>query len=402
MKIALVSPYDFAYPGGVVNHVSSLARHLIKMGHKVKIIAPSSSDVSAFDGQFIPVGMPRSIHANDSTVRITLSLNLSSRVKAILDAENFDVVHLHEPLMPMLCCTILRLSRSPVVGTFHASYRKSSYKPGRPLDGYNFGWPITTMFLKRWAGRLSGRIAVSKPAMELAKRYFPGDYTIIPNGVELEHFSPDVSPIGEFRDGKTNILFVGRLEKRKGLDYLLKAYRSVKQGNPDCRLIIVGPGVELRRKYEKQVIQEGIKDVVFIGSVANEELPRFYKAADIFCAPATRCESFGIVLIEAMAMGKPVIASNMEGYADLVTHGVEGVLVPPKDKEMLALALDSLIRDESLREQMGARGRLKAQDYGWEHIARRVLDYYNKVCGKPQDERQAPEYEKIYHGSRGR
>lgn len=402
MKIALVSPYDFAYPGGVNSHISSLAHHFVKIGQEVKIIAPASKAVSTFSDRFIPICKPWSVPANGSIARIALSMNLSSRLETVFDRENFDVVHLHEPLMPMLCTTVLRLSHSVNIGTFHASYNRPRYGVGKPLDGYNFGRPFTTMFLKRWARRLDGKIAVSKPALEFASKYFPGDYDIIPNGVDLERFSPDILPIDEFCDGKVNILFVGRLEKRKGLNYLLEAYQRVKQEISNCRLIIVGPGTRLRRKYEKRVIMDGIKDVVFVGHVAYDELPRFYKTADVFCAPATRWESFGIVLLEAMAVGKPVVASRIDGYAGVVTHGVDGLLVPPKDKEMLAQALVSLIKDKSLRQQMGAKGRLEAQGYGWENIARRVLDYYMKVLGELPRERQPLELEAISPGLNGR
>ena len=393
MKIGLVSPYDFAYPGGVVNHISSLEHHFTKMGHEVKVIAPTSKAISAFGDRFILIGKPRSIPASGSIVRTTLSLNLSPRIKGILDHENFDIIHLHEPLMPTLCTTVLRFSRSANIGTFHACYHKPKYTPGKPLDGYNFGRPFITLFLKRRARKLNGKIAVSKPAMEFASKYFPGDYEIIPNGVDVERFSPDILPIADFCDGKVNILFVGRLEKRKGFNYLLEAYKQVKQEIPNSRLIVVGPGIRLRRKYEKQVMLEGIKDVVFVGYTSSDELPRFYKTADIFCAPATSWESFGIVLLEAMAVGKPVVASNIDGYASVVTHGVDGLLVPPKDEEMLAQVLVSLMRDESLRQQMGARGRSKAQDYSWEHIARRVLDYYTRVLSESPGNKRFPEFE---------
>ena len=244
------------------------------------------------------------------------------------------------------------------------------------------GWPISTIMLKRRARKLDGKIAVSKPAMEFASKYVPGYYNIIPNGIDLEHFSPDVSPIEEFCDGKQNILFVGRLEHRKGLNYLLKAYQRVKQEIPNSRLIMVGPGTRLRKKYEKWVKRNGLEDVVFVGYASYDELPRYYKTADVFCAPATGRESFGIVLLEAMAVGKPIVATNIEGYASVVTHGEEGLLVPPKDSRGLAQALISLMSDETLRQQMGARGRLKAEEYSWEHIAQRVFDYYVRVLNE--------------------
>ena len=381
MKIALVSPYDFAYPGGVTNHISSLEYYLTRMGHEVKVIAPASKAVTTFGDRFIPIGKPRAIPSSGSIVRVTISPWLSSRIKAVLDEENFDIIHLHEPLMPMLCTTVLRLSQTTNIGTFHAF-------AGRP--SYSFAKPLAMRFLKKWFRKLDGKIAVSKPAMEFANKHLPGDYTIIPNGVDLAHFSPDVPPIDEFCDGKLNILFTGRLEKRKGANYLLKAYQRVKEEIPDSRLIIVGPGTRLRNKYEKHVKRHGLKDVVFIGYASYDDLPRYYKTADIFCAPATGRGSFGIVLLEAMAIGKPIVASNIEGYASLLTHGAEGLLVPPKDKEALAQALISLMTDESLRQQMGARGILKAKEYDWKYLTQRILDYYISILSQsPQKEQFA-------------
>ena len=383
MKIALVSPYDFAYPGGVYIHISYLAHHFTRMGHEVKVIAPASKAISGFGDRFIPIGSPRPIPSSGSITRITISPWLASGIKPVLERENFDIIHLHEPLMPMLCTTVLRLSKTANVGTFHACH-------GQP--GYDFAKPFGRWILKKWFRKLDGKIAVSKPAREFVRGYFPGYYNIIPNGVDVDHFSPDVSPIGEFSDGKLNILFVGRLEKRKGVKYLLEAFRQVKQEIPDSRLIIVGPGTRLRRRYEKHVMKNGLKDVVFTGLVPYEELPRYYKTADVFCAPATGRESFGIILLEAMAVGKPIVASNIEGYANVVSHGVDGLLVPPADKESLAQALISLLADGSLRQKMGAKGRAKALEHSWEQIAKKVLNYYVRVLGEPPWRKQFPEF----------
>ena len=377
MKIALVSPYDFAYPGGVANHIISLGQHLTEMGHEVKFIAPASSPITTLGDRFIHIGKPRAIPMSGSIARVTISPRLSTTITTILNEEKFDIIHLHEPLMPMLCTTVLRMSRTANVGTFHAFDGK----------GYNIAKPFSPMFFKRWFSKLDGRIAVSKPAKEFVNKYFPADYNIIPNGVDTEHFSPNVAPIDDFCDGKLNILFVGRLEKRKGADYLLKAYQRVKRVFPNSRLIIVGPGTRLRSKYEKRVKQSGLEDVVFIGYTSYDELPRYYKTADVFCAPATGWESFGIILLEAMAVGKPVVASNIDGYASIVTHGAEGLLVPPKDDERLAQALITLLTDETLRQQMGARGILKAAEYDWKHVALQVLAHYTEVLKKaPQRE----------------
>jgi phosphatidylinositol alpha-mannosyltransferase len=374
MKIALVSPYDFAYPGGVVNHIMSLGSYLTQMGHEVKFIAPASSPITTLGDRFIHIGKPRAIPVSGSVARVTISPRLSTRITEMLEKEKFDIIHLHEPLMPMLCTTVLRMSRTANVGTFHAFNGK----------GYNIAKPFGPILFKRWFSKLDGHVAVSKPAKNFVNKYFPADYNVIPNGIDTRHFSPNVAPIDELRDGKLNILFVGRLEKRKGADYLLKAYERVKRDIPDSRLIIVGPGTKLRDKYEKRVKKHSLKDVVFVGYTNYEELPRYYKTADVFCAPATGWESFGIVLLEAMAVGKPIVASNIDGYASILTHGAEGLLVPPKDEKSLAQALTSLLNDEKLRQEMGAKGILKAKDYAWENVARRVEALYNKVLSEPQ------------------
>ena len=373
MKIALVSPYDFAYPGGVTNHIASLERHLTRMGHAVKVIAPASKAVTSFGDRFIPIGKPRPIPSSGSIVRITISLRLASTIKEVLNREKFDIVHLHEPFMPMLCSAVLRFSSAANIGTFHAC-------DGSP--GYGFGKPVGTIMLKRRVHKLTGKIAVSKPAMKYARKYVPGHYDIIPNGIEIERFSPDVSPIEEFCDGKQNILFLGRMERRKGLIYLIKAYQQVKQEIPNSRLIIAGPGTRLRKPYEKWINNQGLEDVVFVGYVSEADKPRYYKTADVYCSPATSRESFGIVLVEAMAVGKPVVASNIDGYANVVTHGEEGLLVPPKDSRSLAQALISVMSNKTLRQQMGDKGRLKAGEYNWENVAQRVFDYYVRVLSE--------------------
>ena len=308
MKIALVSPYDFEHPGGVVNHIRSLAEEFIHLGHEVRIIAPTSRREPRGDNRLIPIGRPRPILSSGSISRISLSLHLAPRIKEVLRQENFDVVHLHEPFMPMLCSAMLRFSDGINVGTFHAY-------AGRP--GYGFGRPVTTYLLRRRNRKLKGHIAVSAPAKHYAEKHVCGEYTIIPNGVDTRHFNPSVPPVAEYLDGHLNILFVGRMEPRKGLVYLLKAYRRLKKAHPNIRLIIVGPGVWFRRKYELQVKMWGLKDVVFVGPVAFNDLPRYYATADVFCAPATGRESFGMVLLEAMALGKPVVASRIDGYASV-------------------------------------------------------------------------------------
>ena len=383
MKIALVSPYDFEHPGGVVNHIRSLAEEFARLGHDVRIIAPVSRHKSKKTDHFIPIGHPRPIPSSGSVSRISLSLHLAPTIKEVLKREKFDIIHLHEPFMPMLCSAMLRFSDGNNIGTFHAFDSK---------PGYGFGRPFTTFLLKRRNLKLKGRIAVSPPAAKYAAKHVSGEFTIIPNGVDLRRFHPDLEPIAKYRDGKLNILFVGRMEPRKGLVYLIKAYRRLKSAHPNTRLLIVGPGVWFRRKYELQIKLAGLKDVVFLGPVSFKDLPRYYATADIFCAPATGRESFGMILLEAMAVGKPVVASNIEGYASVVTDGREGILVPPKNTAALANALCRCIEDKDLRRRMAEQGLITVCQYDWPIIARRILDYYGQVTGAANTSAGTREY----------
>jgi phosphatidyl-myo-inositol alpha-mannosyltransferase len=373
MKIALVSPYDFASPGGVVSHISCLEQQFTRMGHDVKIIAPASRAVYTIGDRFIRIGTPRSIPVSGSIARITLSLRIESQIKEVFARERFDICHLHEPLMPTLCTTVLRLKLCPIVGTFHAS-------GGR--GWYTMFSPIMKWYFDRWFRKLDGRIAVSEIARKYVAPFFPADYTIIPNGVDTNHFKPSVLPLDNYNDGKANILFVGRLEKRKGFDYLLEAYSKIKPEFPESRLIQVGPGVMLRKKYQRFIDRNGIPDVIFAGYSTYNDLPRYYKTADIACFPSTGRESQGIVLLEAMSVGKPVIASNIDGYNSVLTDGVEGIAVPPRQPEDLAQALTRLLKDKQLCAQMGARGITRAKEYEWSTIAAKLVDFYQASLDK--------------------
>ncbi|MDP2719499.1 MAG: glycosyltransferase family 4 protein [Dehalococcoidia bacterium] len=368
MKIGLISPYDLSYPGGVSLHVSRLAHEFLKKGHSVRIIAPCSSPpADALKDLVIPQGYPIPVPSAGSIARISLSLRLSKPIRALMEREKFDVVHIHEPLTPTLPLTALRVSPAITVGTFHACHSKPR--------GYGIGKPI----LSHWFKRLHGKIAVSEAARKFVSRHFPGDYRVIPNGVDNTHFSPVGPYIDYMKDGKINLLFVGRLEKRKGLKTLLKAFQLLKKEYPETRLIVVGPGERAINKYQNMAQKENIPDVIFTGYIPSQELPQYYRSADIFCAPATGEESFGMVLLEAMSCGKPVVASNIEGYAGVLSDGLEGFLVPPKNIESLKDAMSRLTGDRKLREEMGERGRIKAQGYSWENVAGKILKYYGEL-----------------------
>jgi phosphatidylinositol alpha-mannosyltransferase len=364
MKIALVSPYDFTWPGGVTVHISQLAHQFTLMGHQVKILAPHSPAARMpEDSNFVPLGRSVPIPAAGSTARLTLSIWLHSKIRDLLARERFDVVHLHEPLMPVLSLFALQPSNALNVGTFHASHGRFR----------NYGWSHPV--LKHWFKRLDGRIAVSPAAHKYVSRFFRGEYRIIPNGIDVAYFSSERLPIPELDDGKLNILFVGRMEKRKGLRYLLEAYGRLKWDFPDIRLVVVGPG-NLDKDCYRTISERNLQDVVFLGNVPYAELPRYYKSAHICCAPATGRESFGIVLLEAMASGRPIVASAIEGYSAVLNHGEQGLMVPPRDSASLAEALAVLIQDPGLRSRMGEMGRQTVERYSWERVAQEVMDYY--------------------------
>ena len=365
MKVCLVSPYDFVHPGGVAEHVRHLAEELRRRDHEVTILAPSSrvGDDHGIPG-YVRIGRSVPVRGNGSVARIALSFHLVRRVRSLLDREAFDVVHYHEPLVPGVPITTLRLHRGANVGTFHAMARRNL--------GYYYGRPV----LARYFHRLHGLICVSEPAREFISRYFPGDYRIVPNGIDTTRFRPDRPVVAELRSaGMATILFVGRMEQRKGLATLLDAYARLRRLRADVRLVVVGDG-PMRWAYERRCEADGVPDVTFLGHVSGQVLPRIYASADIFCAPASGGESFGIVLLEAMASGVPVVASAIPGFSQVVASGSEGLLVPPRDPQAWARALDTLVADRAARRRMGEAGVRKAQGFDWRVVVDGILGVY--------------------------
>ena len=367
MKIAQVSPYDFTWPGGVTEHISHLSHQLIKMGHQVKILAPySPGRASGLDPNVVPIGRSVPIPAGGSIARISLSPWIYRQVRQILREEQFDVVHLHEPMAPYLNLAVLQCSNAVNIGTFHAYHGSTRW----------YFW--SKSILKYWFKKLDGHIAVSPAATSHVKPFFPVDYEVIPNGIDLGNFDGRAEPIPQYRDDKLNILFVGRMEKRKGLKYLLEAFGQAKWEHPNIRLIVVGPG-SLDKYCQRVISERNLQDVVFAGAVDSNTLFRYYRMADIFCTPATGKESFGIVLLEAMAASKPILATSILGYSSIIKHGHQGYLVPPRDVNALAESLGILVKNPVLRKEMGARGRQAVDKYKWETVAQQVLDYYSTI-----------------------
>ncbi len=378
MRILLVSPFDFSYPGGVNEHILHLDAEYRKLGHETRILAPRSpGEEESDDGHLIRLGVAVPVPANGSTARITLSPFVSGKVRELLRREQFDIVHLHEPLAPMLPQLALLHSRSINVGTFHAART------------HNWGYLSAKPVLNLLFAKLHGRIAVSPAALESIARYFPGYYELIPNGIDTERFRPDVPPIARFE--RPTILFVGRFnESRKGLRYLLEALALVRREFPDVLLLVVGPGDPSR--FERVIERAELRgNVEFVGPVPDEQLPSYYTACHVFCAPATGGESFGIVLLEAMASGKPVVASDIRGFRFVLRHGVEGLLVERKNPDALAVALVHLLADASLRERLGKAGRQRAEQFSWPVIAQRTLAYYERLLrGARRPETELP------------
>jgi phosphatidyl-myo-inositol alpha-mannosyltransferase len=365
MKIGLVTPYVYPLPGGVTQHVRYLYENLRHRGHDVRIISSSHGLQRASEGDIIRIGKGFSLPVNGSVGTITLSPRFVSQVRGMLEREEFDLLHFHEPFVPFLSTIVLRLSTSVNIATFHAY---GGFSPS-----YEFGSKV----MKGEAARLHGRIAVSGAAKHFIDRYFPGEYKVIPNGVDVERFRRAV-PLARWQDGTRNILFVGRFEPRKGLLELLKAYRILRKTGCDCRLLVVGSG-PLAREARRYIAVRRLKGVEFVGRVSDEEKAQLYRTADVYVSPATGGESFGIVLLEAMAAGTAIVASDIHGYKGVVRRDREALLVPPREPKEIAGAVARLLRDDELREAMGAAGRQRAQEFSWERVTAKVDDYYGVV-----------------------
>ncbi|MDQ2807538.1 MAG: glycosyltransferase family 4 protein [Chloroflexota bacterium] len=368
MKICLVSPYDYPYPGGVTEQVKGLEKHLRLRGHSVTILAPSSEeDDVPVPGNVRRLGDIVELPANGSRARISLSLGISRTVRGILAREAFDVIHLHEPLMPTIPLIVLRQSLTCNVGTFHAYGDESlAYAAARPL-------------LRSYFDRLHGRIAVSQAACDYVSQYFPADYTIIPNGIDVERFATPQPPLERYHDGRPTILFVGRFEEqRKGFRTLLQALPLVRMVCPEVRVVVVGKG-DPELFADLLPSEPGV--VEFAGYVSAADLPRYYQGCTVYCAPSTGQESFGVVLLEAMAAGAPIVASRCAGYAAVMQHGREGFLFEPRNPEQLAVALVRTLSDPGLRAAMIGQGHATAARYNWPLVVAQVETYYEQALG---------------------
>ena len=376
MKIGIVTPYAYPMPGGVNDHVGSLYRVLRARGHDVRIITSSHGLQKASEGDIIRVGKGFSVPFNGSMGTITLSPTYLAQMRAILERERFDVLHYHEPFVPFLSLVTLTLSTSVNIGTFHA------------FGGLSISYEFGKRMLGHYAGKLHGRIAVSPAARHFISRYFPGEYKIVPNGVEPGRYQRAV-PIARYRDGVPNILFVGRMEPRKGLIHLLRAFRKLQRDGVRARLLLVGtgPGEREARRY---VLTRQLDDVEFLGRVSEAQKAQLFKTADIYVSPATGRESFGIVLLEAMSAGAPIICSDIHGYRGVVRRERDGILVEPGNADALAASIRRLIDDPTLRAQLSRAGEERAQLFTWERVGQAVEEYYGFVIRRLAEQGELP------------
>ena len=370
LRICLVSPYDFAVPGGVGAHISNLARIFRRRGHHVKIMAPSSAPVGKLDTPGV-VTMSRTIvpvRSNGSIARLALSPRMRPTIKRELsEGGGFDVVHIHEPMAPVLPLQVLRLSNAINVGTFHATRKTSTvYRAYKPLLG-------------RFHRRLDGKIAVSAAARDFVWRAFPGEYRIIPNGIDPVWFGTRVEPIEELAGDRPAVMFLGRMEKRKGLPLLIDAMETVRRLRPDARLVVVGAYDQGQlQRAQRRLQRAGIEDTLFTGRVSEAQKRAYLQSAAMLVAPAqgSARESQGIVLMEGMAAGTPVVASDIPGYRTVSPDGSAVLYCTPDDKRALARGILRLLQHPGTAERFRRAGRHRVVDFSWEVVATRVFDFY--------------------------
>jgi phosphatidylinositol alpha-mannosyltransferase len=371
MRIALVSEFYYPHLGGVTEHVHNLASQFNRAGHETVIVTarmgrpPRAHDLPCEgDPPFVRrIGSSRTIYSAGSFARITTGLGLRRQLRDQFRRERIDLVHVHGGLTPTLGLVAPDAAWDlglPVVATFHSWFSRSA---------------LCRVFrrpLQRRLDRHPAAIPVSQPLVEAHARYLNADWEIIPNGVDTEFFRPDAAPPPT---GEPELLFLGRLDPRNGLDTVLAAMPRILRHHPGARLTIAGDG-PLRPVYERLARPLG-KRVEFVGRV-NGDRPAHYARAALYLCPTTKA-SFGITLLEAMACGTPILGSDITGFRELVDQGAEAVLVPKNQPDLWARAASELLADRARLRAMGQAGRLKAERFAWPRIAERVMQLYRRV-----------------------
>ena len=370
MRIGIVSQAYYPRYGGITEHVHHTALELRRRGHDVTIIT------SRFrDGPENPpapgverIGYNLLVPFNRAFVDLTVGLRLRHQLRRVFRDHDFEVLHTHCPNAPTLPILAVQEAGCAQVGTFHAT------------TGRNRLHDVARPYLAKTVSRLDARIAVSWTAEASARRDYPGHYHVIPNGVDVERFHPGAEPFEQWTDpSRVNLLFVGRLDPRKGLQFLLGAMPTVvEQTRGRARLLVVGDSY-LRARFEAQVPAATRRFVHFVGHVASADLPRWYATADVFVSPASGHESFGIVLLEAMAAGRAVIASDIPGYRSVVNPDQDAVVFEPGNVAELARALVGLANDPARRAVLAERGRARALEFAWPRVTEQIEALYRKA-----------------------
>jgi phosphatidylinositol alpha-mannosyltransferase len=369
VRIGIVTEYYEPSVGGIQEHVRHFSCEVRRLGHAATVVTSEMPDAAGVrpapspDGpEVIRIGRSYPLYNNGGVGRVTGGPRLSGAMRELLLGSRFDVVHVHAPLTPVLPLLAIHHAPGPVVGTFH-----THFQPG-------LAFRLAQRALQRYLDRLDAAIAVSRACLSAFEGRLRADFRIVPNGVDAERFGRG-RRLPELDDGRFNVLWVGRLEPRNGIDRMLATFARVREV-VDARLLVVGDGPLLPR-YRARVPAEIADDVLFAGRIVDER-PDWYASADVYCAP-TRIASFGVTLLEAMAAGVPVLASDIDGFREVVHHGQEGELLPGDDDAAWARALVRLAADPARRAAYGAAGRRTAQRYAWPTVAREVLGIYRAI-----------------------
>lgn len=358
LRVGMVSPYSLSVPGGVQAQAMGLARELRRMGIEARVLGPCDGPPPA---TFVtPLGNSLPTSTNGSIAPLAPDPACVLRTMRVLFEEQFDVLHLHEPFAPGPPMTAMLLHPAPVIATFHAAGDSPSYRYGNAP-------------MKAAAKNIARRIAVSKDALALVQEHVPGEYEVLYNGVELH----DYRTATPFRAEAPTIFFCGRHEERKGLDVLLAA---MAQLGPEVRLWVASNGPDTERLREQTKADTRIE---WLGRLSDEEKIARLKGADVFCAPSLHGESFGVVLIEAMAAGTCVVASALDGYRNVATDGVDSLLVPPGDADALAAAIGRALREPQLAARLVAAGNRRADDFSMLALAQHYAAMYREVAAPP-------------------
>jgi phosphatidylinositol alpha-mannosyltransferase len=362
MRIAQICPYSLSVPGGVQGQVLGLARALRELGHEARVLAPC--DGPPPDSMVTPLGKSVPTAVNGSIAPIAPDPACALRTIHALRNENFDVLHLHEPLSPGPTFTALVASDVPSIGTFHAAGTGTAYETSVRWLG------------RKVAKRLNIRVAVSEDARLTAERNLPGVYEQLFNGIEVERFTA-AEPWGDTGDKEAKtLLFVGRHEPRKGLSVLLEAMKLLPA---DIRLWVAGQGPQTAALREAT---RGDDRIEWLGRISEPEKLSRLRAADVFCAPSIEGESFGLVLLEGMAAGVPVVASDLPGYRKVARDGSDARLVPPGDPNALAGAITDVLQDESLAESLVRHGDQRARQFSMIKLAEAYIPLYERAVSK--------------------